>query len=74
MVCLMLQLTFGTKLVFSSRVSLQFEAAITLVAFTPDASMVEHTDSVELTATVDAFHHSEKRGREGGEGGGKGEG
>ena len=51
-------LTFGTKLVLSARIPLNFEATIALVALTPDPRVVEDTYAVELTAAVDTLHHS----------------
>lgn len=52
----------GELVLFASR-SLGLEAGVTLVALGPDASVMEDTDGVELTATVNALHHA--KGREG---------
>ena len=63
-------LTLGGELVLLASRSLGLEAGVTLVALGPDPPVMEDTDGVELTTTVDALHHA--KGREGGREGGVG--
>ena len=55
---LIILLTFCREPAFLAHHPVCFEALVALVAIRPDHVVVEDTDLVHLSATVDALHHS----------------